>query len=184
MTIGEDQHADHADDRGYCIAEFLDLPQKRSFERAHFCEQLVDAAEFRLAARRHDDARRAAGYDHCAGERHTLAVSDRRVFGNRIGVLLRRHGLASERRFFGAQVLRLDEPQVRRNLVARFEEHDVPRNEFIRGKHAGLAAAHGPGLGGEHVADRIQRFLGFPFLDEPEEPVENHDGKDDRRVDP
>ena len=101
-----------------------------------------------------------------------------------VGGLLRRHRLAGQRRFFGAQVLRLDEPQVRRNLVAGLEEHDVPRNELLRGKHARLAAAHGPRLGGEHVADRIQRLLGPALLDEPEQRVENDDGEDDRRVDP
>ena len=82
------------------------------------------------------------------------------------------------------QVLSLEEPQVRRNLVAGLEEHDVPRDELIRGKHARLAAAHSPGLGGKHVADRIQRLLGPALLDEPQEPVENDDREDDRRVDP
>ena len=109
----------------------------------------------------------------------TVALSETGV-----GVLLRRHRLAGERRLFGAQVLRLEEPQVGRNLVAQLEEHDVPRNELLRGEHARLAAAHRPGLGGKHVADRIQRLLGPAFLDEPEQPVENDHGEDDRRVDP
>ena len=39
-------------------------------------------------------------------------------------------------------------------------------------------------LGGKHVADRIQRLLGLAFLDEPQKPVKNDNGEDDRRVDP
>src|SRR5271165_4115618 len=68
------------------------------------------------------------------------------------------------------QVLSLEEPQVRRNLVAGLEEHDVPRDELIRGKHPRLAPADGSGLGGKHVADRIQRLLGPALLDEPKSP--------------
>ena len=131
-----------------------------------------------------DDARRATGDDHCAGERHALAVSDRGVVGDRVGVLLRRHGLAGERRLFGAQVLRLDEPKVRGNLVAGLKQHDVARDELFGGKHASLPAAHRPGFGREHVANRIQRLLGPAFLDESEQSVENDHGKDDRRIDP
>ena len=69
-------------------------------------------------------------------------------------------------------------------LSPELEQHDVPGNELFGGKHARLAAAHGPRLGGKHVADRIQRLLGPALLDEPEQPVENDHGEDDRRVDP
>ena len=86
---------------------------------------------------------------------------------------------SSVRRFFASMSRRSAG-----TLSPELEQHDVPRNKLIRREHAGLAAAHGPGLGGKHVADRIQRLLGPALLDEPEEPVENDDGEDDRRVDP
>ena len=101
-----------------------------------------------------------------------------------VGRLVSRHRLAGERRLLGAKVLRVGEPQVRRDLVARLQEHDVPRDELFGGDHARLAAAQRPGLGGQHVADRLQRLLGLAFLDKAEQRVEDDDGEDDRRVDP
>ena len=98
--------------------------------------------------------------------------------------LVGRHRLAGQRRLLGAQVLHIGEPKVGRDLVARFEQHDVPRHELFRGNHARLAAAHGPRLGGQHVADRIQRLLGLALLDEAEQRVEDDDAEDDRRVEP
>ena len=98
--------------------------------------------------------------------------------------LVRRHRFAGERGLLGAQILHLGEAEVGRHLVARFEQHDVARHEFLRGYHARLAAAHGPRLGGQHVADRVQRLLRPAFLDEPEQPVDDDDAEDDRGVDP
>jgi hypothetical protein len=81
---------------------------------------------------------------------------DRRVRRHCIGALFRRHRFAGEGRLFGPQILRFDEPQVCGNLVTRFQQHDIPRNKLLGGDHAGLAAAHRPRLGGQHVADGIQ----------------------------
>ena len=83
LAVGEDQDANDADDGGDRVAELLDLAQERRLERADAGEQLVDAAELRLAAGRDDDARRAAGHDHGSGERHAFPIPDGRVGGNR-----------------------------------------------------------------------------------------------------
>ena len=69
-------------------------------------------------------------------------------------------------------------------LSPELEQHDVARNELFGRKHARLAAAHGPRLGGKHVADRIQRLLRPALLDEAEQRVEDDHGEDDRRVEP
>ena len=156
LAVGEDQHAHDADDGGDGVAELLDLAQQRRLERADAGEQLVDAAELGVAAGRDDDALRAAGHDHGSGERHAFAIPDGRVRGNRLGGLVGRDRFAGERRLLGAQVLHIGKPQIRRDLVARFEQHDVAWHKLLRRNHAGLAAAHGPRLRGQHVADRIR----------------------------
>ena len=51
LAIGEHQNAHDSDDGGDGVAELLDLAQQRRLERADAGEQLVDAAELRLAAR-------------------------------------------------------------------------------------------------------------------------------------
>src|SRR5262249_27264488 len=58
------------------------------------------------------------------------------------------------------------------------------RNKLLGRNHARLAAAYRPGLGGQHVADGIERLLGLTLLNEPKEGVENDHAKDDCRVDP
>ena len=184
LAVGEHQSANDGDDGSDGVAELLDLAQERRLERAHAGEQRIDAAELRRAAGRDDDARRATGNHHGSGERHAFPIPDRRVGGNRVCVLVGRHRLAGKRRLLGAKVLRIHEPQVRGNLVARLKEHDVPRNELFRGNHARLAAAQGARLGGQHVADRLQRLLGLALLNEAEQRVEDDHAEDDRRIDP
>ena len=183
-AVGEDQDARHPDHGGDGVAELLDLAQQRRLERADAGEQLVDAAQLRLAAGPDHHARGAAGDDHGAGEHHAFAIPDRRLLGDRIGGLVRGHQLAGERRFLGPQVLDIGEPEVGRHLVAQFEQHDVARHELIRRQHARRAAAQGPRFGRQHVADRIQRLLRSPLLDEPEQPVDDDDAQNDRGVDP
>jgi len=184
LAVGEHKHTNDGDDGGDGVAERLDLAQQRRFERAHAGKQLIDAAELRFAAGRDDDAGRATGYDHGPGERHAFAIPDRRVCGNRLCVLVGRHRLAGQRRLLGAQVLRINKAQVRGNLVPRLQKHNVPRNELFRGNHARLAAAQGAGLGGQHVADRLQCLLGLALLNEAKQRVEDDHAEYDRRIDP
>ena len=87
------------------VAELFDLAQQWGLKRTYLGEQLIDATELGLAARGDDDACGAAGGDHRARKRHVLAISDRRVACDRLGILLRR------------------------NLVAGLEEYHVPRNK-------------------------------------------------------
>jgi hypothetical protein len=166
VAPGEQENADDADDRGDRVAEPLDLAQQRRFERTHFREQLIDAAEFGLASRRNDDAGGAPGDDHRAGEGHVLAVADRRLLGDRQDRLLRRHGLAGERRLLGAQVLGVDQAQIGRNPVAGLEQHDIARRQILGRNESRLAIANGARFRREHVADRIERLLRPALLQE------------------
>ena len=138
-----------------------------------------------VAAGRDDDAGRAARHDHRAGKGHVLAVADRRLGGDGIGRLLRRNGLAGQRRLLGAQVLGVDETQVGRDLVAGFEKHDVagrrdPRPECSRVSPPRTRAR----LRRKHVADRVERLLRPALLHEAEQRIEDDDGEDDRGVEP
>jgi hypothetical protein len=184
LAVGEHQDADDSDDGGDDVAELLDLAQQRRLERADAGEQGVDAAELRRAAGRHDHAGRATGHDHRARERHAFPIADRRIGRRRLGVLVGRDRFAGERRLLGAEILHVDQPQVGRNLVAGFEQHDVARHQLLRRDQARLATAQGSRFGRQHVADRIQRLLRLALLDEAEHAVENDHAEDDRGIDP
>ena len=183
-AVGEHQNPHDADGGGDQVAEVLDLPQERRLERADAGEQLVDAAELSLAPGGDHHPGRAARHDHGPGKGHAVAVADGGLLGDRIGSLLGRDRLAGERRLLGAQVLCVGEAEIGRHLVAGFEQHDVPRHQLVSRDHARLAAARRPGLGREHVANRVERLLGLAFLDEAEQRVEKHDPEDDPRIEP
>jgi hypothetical protein len=181
---GEEQHAEARDGHGDGDAELPDLAQQRRLERADLAEHLVDPPQLRLAARRHDDAGGAARNDHGAGERHVLAVAYRGLGGHGSGGLVGRDRFAGQRRLFRAQVPGLDQAQVGRDLVARFQEHDVAGHEFLGGNQANRPGTQDARLGGQHVADRVERLLGAPLLQEAQQRVQDDDREDDRGVQP
>ena len=104
--------------------------------------------------------------------------------GHGVGGFVDGDRLAGERRLFRPQVLDVDEAKVRRDLVARFEQHDVARHQLLGRDHARFAIAQGPRLGGQHVADRIQRLLRLALLNEAEQPIDDDDAENDRGVEP
>lgn len=130
VAPGEEQHADDADGRRDDVAEFLDLAQQRRLESTDVREHLVDAAEFRLAAGRDNDAGRPARNHHGPGKRHVSPVADGGLVGYQGRGLFCRDRFAREGCLLCAQVLGIDEAHVRRDLVARFQEDDVAWNKF------------------------------------------------------
>ena len=59
------------------------------------------------------------------------------------------------------------------------------RRQFLKiAAMTGLAVAARPGLGREHVADRLQRLLRFALLEESEQGVDQDHPEDDPGVDP
>ena len=175
---------DDPNDSGDRITELLDLAQQRCLERADRGHHLVDAAQFGFRAGRDHYPGSAPGRDQCSGERHAFPIPDRSFVGHRVCGLIDGHRLARERCFLCPQVLDLDETKVCRDLVARFEEHDVARHQFFGRDQTNLPAAQGPGLRGQHVADRVERLLGLAFLNEAEQRIENDNAQNDRRVEP
>ncbi len=141
MSKGEGDRADDQNDDDDRIAELLDLQQERRLERADAGEQLIDAAEFRLASRRDDHTARPAGNHQRAGIGHARAIADGRLVRDGRGRFVRRHRFPGQRRFFRAQVLDLGEADVGWDLVAGFEKHDVAGHERLCRDHRRLPVA-------------------------------------------
>ena len=106
------------------------------------------------------------------------------AFGRRPLNLIDRDRFARQRRFLDAKALDLAEAKVGRDLVARLQQDDIAGNQFFGRDHARFPVAHGHGLGRKHVADRIQRFLRFTFLDEAEQSIDDDHAQDHRCVEP
>ena len=130
------------------------------------------------------DSGRAAGDDQGSGIGHASAIADGRFGRDGRGRFVGGHRFAGQRGFLRAQVLDLDKPDVRRDLVAGFEGHDIARHERFGRDHGGLPVAQGPRFRREHVADRIEGLLRPAFLDEAEQSVDDDDTEDDRGVEP
>jgi hypothetical protein len=62
-----------------------------------------------------------------------VPIGDERCGVDRTGGLLNREGFAGQRRLVDRQIRSLDEPHVRRHLVAGVELHDIPGHEVFRG---------------------------------------------------
>jgi len=73
-------------------------------------------------------------------------------------------GFARQGGLVGLQLGSLQQPQVGRHDVARFQQHDVARHELHRGQRHGLAAAHDLRLGCRHFPKGCYGALGAKFL--------------------
>ena len=131
-----------------------------------------------------NDALGAAGDDQRARVGHALPIADLRFLVHGLLDLIDRDRFARQRRFLDAKVLDLAEAKVGRDLVAGLQQDDVAGNQFFGRDHARFPVAHGHGFGRKHVADRIQRFLRFTFLDEAEQSIDDDHAQDHRCVEP
>src|SRR5262249_1997519 len=73
---------------------------------------------------------------------------------------------------------------IRGDLVTRLEKDDVSRYKLLRRNHAWCPTAYDSCLRRQHVADRLERLLGFALLDESKQSIQQDNPEDDRRVDP
>ena len=137
-----------------------------------------------MRTRRHHHAGGPTRCHQGAGECHPFPISNRCLLGHRVRGFVDRNRLAGKCRLFRPQVLNIDQAKVRRNLVPGFEQHDVARNQPLRGNHANLLAAQGSGFRGQHVANRVQRLFRFALLYESEQRIEQHYTENDCGVEP
>ncbi|OIQ66197.1 hypothetical protein GALL_522370 [mine drainage metagenome] len=79
-----------------------------------------------------------------------------------VGMFIDSHRLARECRFVNLELGRFDEPQISRDLVARFKQHDVARHQRLRRHLLHLAGAQHRRLGCRQPLQRRQRLIGAP----------------------
>ena len=102
-------------------------------------------AELAVHAGRHHDTESAATGNARSLEQHRRAVRDACIDVNRRNGLANSHRLAGERELVNLQVRRLDQPEIRRHDIARFEQDDVSRNQALGRNETGPTVPAHPG---------------------------------------
>ena len=99
------------------------------------------------------------------------AVADRGLGRHGAHALVHRHRFAGQRGFVDAQVSRLQQAHVRRQAVARRQQHHVAGHQAggVNVVLAAVALHHGARR--EQVPDRLQRALGLALLHEADHHV-------------
>ena len=114
--------------------------------------------------------------------KHVAPIADADIPGDGVDVLRHRYALAGERSFVGLQVRNLDDPGVRRDLVAGFHQHDVAGHDLGRRDALALAVTHDCRLGRSQRHQRPHRLFGPRFLDETQHCIQHDDRHDDNRL--
>jgi hypothetical protein len=182
-----DQHdrADRETRGAEHLAELLQLLLQRRVLVLVGLDHLGDHADLRVHAGPGDQALAAAVGHHGAHEGGVLAVAERDLLvEHHRGVLLHRHRLAGERGFFDLEVHARDQAHVRRDVVARFEQHEVAGHELApRHRHLVAVADH-LRVRRRHLLERGERLLGLRLLNHADHRVQHHDAHDRDRIDP
>ncbi len=95
--------------------------------------------------------------------------------------LVDRDRLAGERRLVGAEMGGLDQPQVGRDGIAAFHQHDVARHQLVGRDQAGVTVAAHPGRVGAERAQRLDRARRSDLGDEADQRVDRQHGRDGGR---
>ena len=118
---------------------------------------------------------------------HVLAVAERHVIGaggelDHVGMLLDRHGLASECSLFDLHRGALEHAAVGRDGVACLEHDHIAGHELGARQVHELAVAQNLGLRGAHLLQCLESFLAFSLLDHAQHRVDDNDEHDDGDV--
>ncbi len=146
-----------------------------------FFDEMRNAAEFGLGARRDDHAKAAAARHGRALEQHRCALGDPRIFGGRPGRLVDRHRLARQRRLVGRETRGLHDAQVGGDRVAGFDEEHVARHEVLRREYARVTVAPHARRCPTERTQCLDRSCCPDFGDETNERVER-ENRDDRNA--
>ena len=131
---------------------------------------------------RHDRLGPAVGHRR-PGKDDIAAIADRRIGRRQRQRLLDGKGFAGERRLVTLEGMDLREARVRRYAVAGLQQHDVAGDELPRRNARLRAVAQDPDRGRQHLLQRVEGIVRAIFLDEAQHGAEQHDHRDDRRVD-
>ena len=85
-----------------------------------------------------------------------------------VRVLGRRQGFAGQQRLVDLQSVTVQQPEVRRHVLAAFERDDVAPHELGGVDLAGHAVAHDGGADPQQALQRLALLFGIPFLPRPE----------------
>ena len=180
----EHDGAHHERDRGQALTQARQSALEWGLTGAVCLEQVGDVAERRRHARRHHHATPSAAGHGRALEGHVPLVGQDGVRdrGQGIAGLDGGLGLAGQGRLVDAQCGDVQEPGIRRDDVAGLEQQDVPGDDLRGGDGPRGAITHHPGTRARHLLERSHRPLCTMLLDEPDDPVEDHDREDHDRV--
>ena len=118
-----------------------------------------------------------------AGEEHVFALGRADFLrADRAGRLRRRDGLTGQRALLGVKLRALEQSQVRRYDVARFEQDDVAGHERFARQHGAFAVAQDGGVRRGHRAQRLERVLRLCLLHRADQRVRHHDTENQQRV--
>jgi hypothetical protein len=155
---------------------------ERRGQRLDGADQRADASELTCGPGRHHHARPVAACNESPRKDHRSPVAERCLSSNRRNPFVDRHRLAGQRRFVDAQIAHADQTQIRGHTVAGLEQHEVARNDGLRGDCGSLSIADDGSARVDHHPDGIQRPLGASFLDMANDGVEQDHGEHDNGV--
>src|SRR5437773_1839522 len=178
----EDERADPEDHHPELLPEARELALEGGLRLLHLLDHPRDLPELGLHPRRDDDALPPPRVHEGPHVRHVPAVREERARGERGDALRHRHGLPGEGGLVQAEARGLDQPEVRRDLVPRPEQDDVPGDELPRGNHARLPPADDVRPRGRKAPQGLQGLLRPVLLDVAEERVQDDDDPDQDRV--
>ena len=104
------------------------------------------------------------------------------LFTERSGIFFHRFRLPCKGGLLHLQIGGFDDPAVRRNEISRFDQNDIPTDQFPRSDFLHLGIPENPDLGGRQTLQRCQSFLGPVLLPETQQGVEDNDHQDDQGV--
>ena len=181
--VEEIEGADDQDRLDEGMDEFAHLALQRGQARIGALDQGRDLAKDRVRA----------GGDHQAtggtlgqigpGKAHVaLIAGDQILAGQDLDRLGHRDGFTGQGGFIDMRATDLDEAQVGGDLVAPFQDQDVPRDQFAGWQAAHLAVADHHALGHHHAPQGLQGRLGLALLHVTQDGVEQDHPEDDQGV--
>ena len=152
---GRGEIAQHEHERAYrenhdpeLLPEAIQLPLEGGLRFPRLLDEAGDLAELRPHPRGDHDPPPAARLHEGPRIDHVPAVREERVAGQGVDGLGHGQGLSRERGLVRPEGDDLEEAAVRRDLVPRRQDDDVPVDELPRGDRLGLSAPHDVGPGG------------------------------------
>ena len=165
ITVSEHGGGHNQDKHRQPAGKNIHLPQQRRGERFHIGEHAADAADFGAAAGGGDHAQAGAAGHQCAAEEHRRAVAQRGIGAYGLGGFVCRHRFAGEHGFFAFEPVRVDEAQIGRHAVARFQQHNIAGHQIGSIQALAAAIAQHRRMRRKHAFDGDHGFFGFTLLD-------------------